>query len=108
MNELIKRGFNFNGNNVTVIIDDNGEPWWVASEVCDVLGLSNPTEAIRGLDENEKSTLSSTEGGPPRNIINEPGLYTLIFKSPRRSSVCSNEGRGSGQGKSDSCKIGYR
>jgi hypothetical protein len=43
--------------------------------------LSNPSEAIRGLDDDEKSTLRISEGGPERNIINEPGLYSLIIRS---------------------------
>lgn len=56
-------------------------PWWVAKDVCDVLGIGNPREAISRLDDNEKSTVQVTDGGPERNIINEPGLYSLIIKS---------------------------
>lgn len=59
----------------------NSEPWWLAKDICDVLGLSNPTEALRALDEDEKSTLRITEGGPERNIISESGLYSLIIRS---------------------------
>ena len=61
--------------------DKNGEPWWVAKDVCDVLTLTNPTEAIRALDVDEKSTLRISEGGPEVNIINESGLYSLIIRS---------------------------
>ena len=53
----------------------------MASDVCEILGLSNTTEALRGLDDDEKSTLRISEGGPERNIINEPGLYSLILRS---------------------------
>ena len=73
--------FNYESKEVRVIQDDNGKPWWVASDVCEVLGLSNTTEALKGLDEDEKSTLRISEGGPERNIINEPGLYSLIIRS---------------------------
>ena len=59
----------------------NGEPWFVAKDVCERLGLSNTTEAIRALDDDEKSTLRISEGGPEVNIISEPGLYSLVIRS---------------------------
>jgi hypothetical protein len=51
------------------------------------LELGNVTEALRNFPENERNTLSSAEGihagpgNPNLNIINEPGLYRLIFQS---------------------------
>ena len=79
--------FNYNGNNVrTVIID--GEVWFVAKDVCDILELTNPTMAIEGLDDDEKMTLSNTDshsgqrGGAQKfNVISESGVYALVFKS---------------------------
>ena len=66
----------------------NGEPWFVAADVCDALGLTNPTMAVENLDEDERMTLSLTEGhsgqrGGARslNIISESGVYALIFRS---------------------------
>lgn len=56
-------------------------PWFVAKDVCDVLGLTNPTESLKALDDDEKSTLRISEGGPAANIINESGLYTLVLRS---------------------------
>ena len=73
--------FNYESRQVQVIQDEGGRPWWVAADICAILGLSNPTEAIRALDDDEKSTLRISEGGPERNIINEPGLYSLIIRS---------------------------
>jgi prophage antirepressor-like protein len=73
--------FEYESNQVRVIQDENGEPWWVASDVCVVLELANTTEAIRSLDDDEKSTLRISEGGPERNIINESGLYRLLARS---------------------------
>jgi prophage antirepressor-like protein len=72
--------FNFSGTEVRTIMFGT-EPWWVAKDVCDVLGLSNTTEAVRTLDDDEKSTLRITEGGPERNVISESGLYSLIMRS---------------------------
>lgn len=67
-------------------VERDGEVWFVAKDVCDILELSNPTEALRALDEDEKNTLRISEGIPERgnpnmNLINEPGLYKLAFKS---------------------------
>ena len=63
-----------------------GEPWFVAVDVCNALGLVNPTLAVSRLDEDEKMTLCSTKGHSGKrggaqslNIINEPGLYTLVL-----------------------------
>lgn len=72
--------FNFNGNQVrTVVID--GVPWWVAKDVCDVLGLSNPSESLKALDDDERTTLRISEGGPQANVISEGGLYSLVIRS---------------------------
>lgn len=38
--------FDFNDKTMRVIIRD-GEPWWVAKDVCDALGLSNSREALK-------------------------------------------------------------
>ena len=64
--------------------DENGEIWFVAKDVCDVLGISNARDAVSTLDDDEKNTVAFTDGNrgnPNMNIINEAGLYALIFKS---------------------------
>ena len=70
----------------TTVID--GEPCFVAKDVCDVLGLSDVTSALRTLDSDEKMTLqnkrshSGQRGGAQfMSLVNEPGMYKLIFKS---------------------------
>ena len=73
--------FEYEAWQVRIIQSEDREPWWVASDVCEILGLTNTTEALKGLDGDEKSTLRISEGGPERNIINEPGLYSLIMRS---------------------------
>ena len=75
--------FNYDSNAVRAI-EQNGEVWFVAKDVCDVLELSNPTEALRALDDDEKNTLRISEGirgNPTMNVINESGLYRLAFRS---------------------------
>lgn len=74
----------FEGNSVRMV-EVNGQPWWVATDVCRVLGLSNTAKAIAPLEESEKGiTRSNTPGGEQNLItINEPGLYRLLFKSEK-------------------------
>lgn len=71
--------FNFNGNNIRVIEKD-GQPWWIAKDVCEILELSNPTVAIAELEEDERAKYSLGRQGEA-NIINEPGLYSLVLRS---------------------------
>lgn len=65
----------------TVEID--GEPWFVASDVCKALELGETHVAMRRLDDDEKGRcLIPTPGGDQEmNIVNEPGLYTLVLGS---------------------------
>lgn len=74
--------FSFESFQIRVVMV-NGEPWWVAADVCAVLEIGNSSDAIRRLDDDER-TLVSIEGasnGLPVNVVNEPGLYSLILGS---------------------------
>lgn len=66
-----------------VIQDEEGEPWFVAKDVCDALGLGNSRMALSRLDEDEKGVSSvDTPGGKQEmQTVNEPGLYTLVLSS---------------------------
>ena len=64
-------------------IAKDGEPWFVAADVCKALEIGNPTDAIRRLDADEH-TLVLIEGasnGLPVNAVSEAGLYTLVLGS---------------------------
>lgn len=64
----------------TVIL--NGEPWFVAVDVCKILGISNPTDALsKGLEDFEKARLNLGLRGGDTNIISESGFYTLVLRS---------------------------
>lgn len=65
------------------ITDRNGEPWWVAKDVCEVLDIGNSRMALSRLDDDEKGVISiDTLGGNQEvSIINEAGLYSLILTS---------------------------
>lgn len=65
------------------VIDQSGEPWFVASDVCRVLELANITMALRVLDDDERGVNTIEVGGRDQsvNIISEPGLYKLLSRS---------------------------
>ncbi len=84
MTEIQPYTFPATGQEVrTVLID--GEPWFVAADVCRVLGLSNSTMALRALEADEKGLSPiETPGGEQRvSIVNESGMYALIVRSDK-------------------------
>lgn len=65
-----------------------GEPWFVAADVCKALGLEQVTRAMDRLDEDEKGLLKVTHPQSPSkfmdvNGVNEPGLYHLVLCSTK-------------------------
>lgn len=74
----------------TVVI--NGEPWFVAKDVCAAIGItwkgSDSTGPLRELDDDEKGMQNlHTLGGEQQLLeINESGLYAAILKSRQRSA----------------------
>lgn len=82
--------FFFNGLDVRVT-DRDGNPWFVLADVCRVLGLSNPSQAASTLDDDEKYTLTNSEGIASAqvqtlNIISESGLYSLVLRSRKQEA----------------------
>ncbi|EHP0857706.1 Bro-N domain-containing protein [Escherichia coli] len=66
----------------------NGDPWFVGADVCAALEISNVTDAVSVLDNDEVMTLALTEGhsgkrGGARswNVVSESGFYKLIARS---------------------------
>jgi len=68
---------------VRSMVDQSGEAWFVAKDVCDILEIANGRDAVSALDEDEKGVAyTDTPGGKQEvNIINESGLYNLVFRS---------------------------
>lgn len=63
-----------------------GEPWFIAKDICDVLSIQNPTQALKSLDEDERAMFNIGRsklngGGGEVNIINESGMYALVMRS---------------------------
>lgn len=81
------QSFNFNNATLRTLTDESDEPWFVAKDVCDILGLG--TEHLRrDLDEDEVTEATNlpnwqvgANGGRTPLIISEPGLYKLIMRS---------------------------
>lgn len=81
--------FNYKDHQVRTFII-NGEPWWIAKDVCDILEISNSRDAISRLDDDEKQTIQGKENlvgltddpfTTHLTLVNEPGLYSLIMSS---------------------------
>jgi len=68
------------------ILDQDGVPWFVLSDVCAVLGLKGDAgQHARRLDNDQKARVSSTlilnQGGPDVWVIDESGLYEFVMRS---------------------------
>lgn len=76
--------FDFHGATVRLLTDEQGEPWFVAKDICGVLELTNVGEALRALDDDEKNTIRIYEGiagNPYKATISESGFYRLVLRS---------------------------
>lgn len=62
------------------ILEQNGDPWFVAKDVCDILEIKNPSDALKRLDEDERSRFNLGRQGVT-NVVNEFGLYNLVLGS---------------------------
>ena len=75
--------FDFEGSQLRVFADEYGAPWFVATDLCSVLGINNPRQATTRLDADEKGVISTDTPGGVQVVatVNEPGLYTLVLGS---------------------------
>ncbi len=72
--------FRFENSELRVITRNN-EPWFVAADLCAILGLKNPTVAVESLDADEKAKLNLGLPGGDTNVISESGFYCLVMRS---------------------------
>jgi prophage antirepressor-like protein len=75
------------------IVNVRGEPWFIVSDVCKALEISNPSSAVFFLDDDEVMTLTLTEGhsgkrGGARcwNVVAESGFYKMVARSRKAST----------------------
>lgn len=66
------------------VLEINGEPWMVATDICSCLAISNASQAVSRLDDDEKSTIilnDSSSNNRNTIVINESGMYSLVLSS---------------------------
>ena len=75
----------YDGHCVRTYVDETGISWWVAQDIGDVLGIVEARSTLRHHPDNEKGVHGMPTAGGVQQIlmVNEPGLYRLIFQSRR-------------------------
>lgn len=71
-------------SNVNIRMEEiNNQAWFIAKDVCTALELSEVSNTVKRLDDDEKLTRTVFVSGQGREMwfINESGLYNLIFQS---------------------------
>jgi prophage antirepressor-like protein len=79
------QAFSFEDHDVRVLLI-NGEPWWVASDVCKALTIVDVSDAVQRLDQQYRcqTPVLAADGKRYQTwVINEAGLYELIFRSDK-------------------------
>ncbi|QAW40580.1 phage antirepressor Ant [Bacillus subtilis] len=92
MNEL-QKVFNYQDQQVRTVSKE-GEPWFVAKDICEVFGDTNYRRSLSRLDDDEKgvSPVSTPGGSQQMSIVNESGLYSLLFNmQPQKKSHITEE-----------------
>lgn len=81
MSALALQSFGFEGNTVRVT-QQEGAPWFVAQDVCAVLGIGKHRDAISRLDEDERGSVEVDTLGGRQEVaaVNESGFYTLALR----------------------------
>lgn len=81
MNDLTV--FKFEGTREVRTVIKDGEPWFVAKDICDILGIQNTSDAVRNLDDDELVSEKAISGGQVREMlcVSESGLYALVMRS---------------------------
>ena len=79
--------FNFEQMNVRTV-EINNEPWFVGKDVANILGYSNTNDALTkhvNSKDRRGSQVTTPSGTQQMTVINEAGLYDLIFDAARQS-----------------------
>ncbi|TES48053.1 phage antirepressor KilAC domain-containing protein [Shouchella lehensis] len=88
MNDLMKV-FSYESSEIRTVVQD-GKPWFVAKDVCEILGITNVSKAVMTLNNKFKTTLTLSYSGTNYKTnaiaVNEAGLYKLIFKSRKEEA----------------------
>lgn len=85
-NAVALNEFDFNGNAVRTMTDDDSEVWFVAKDVADILGYAKTNNMTERLDEDEKRTLYIAASQNNQTLINESGLYNAVMGSQKNEA----------------------
>ena len=80
MNQSQIQVYQFKNSPVRTLMGENGDPWFVAKDVCEILEISNPSDALKRLDDDERARFNLGRQGET-NVVNEAGLYVLVLGS---------------------------
>jgi len=93
---LFEQIFKYNNNQINIIIDNEGAPYFAGSEIAVLLKYDHPQNAILNnvnkIDKKEFKELKHFIDDVPKNMqphtvyINEAGLYSLIFGSKKKEA----------------------
>lgn len=82
----IERRFSFEGHGLRVVMTD-GEPWFVAADLCTVLELTDVRRAVERLDQDDRRQTPVVDSAgrlnPNTYVISESGVYDLIMRSDK-------------------------
>lgn len=67
-------------------VDLQGEPWFVAKDICQALEIKNTTDTIKRLDDDEVTRLNLGGQVGETNLVNEYGLYNLVLTSRKKEA----------------------
>ena len=75
--------FDYEGREIRVVKDEQGDPWFVAADVCAVLQLPETHKAVARLDDDEKdrNSIPTLGGIQSMTVVSESGLYNLVLGS---------------------------
>ena len=75
--------FDYEGREIRVVKDEQGDPWFVAADVCVVLQLPETHKAVARLDDDEKdrNSIPTPGGSQSMTVVSESGLYNLVLGS---------------------------
>ena len=89
MNNEIQK-FDFKGASLRTLTDEAGEPWFVAKDVCDILEISNPSDALKRLDDDERSRFNLGRQGETSST--KPASTCLCLAPASRKLTSSSVG----------------
>jgi prophage antirepressor-like protein len=83
--------FDYNGKELRIVLDGQGNELFVAKDVCAILEIKNVSHACSRLDEDEKTTIAFNDSRPGYGAqsllyVTLPGLFKLTFRSTKKEA----------------------